>query len=76
MLTPIGVIAPVRVNVADARECLCLLCAQWVNVFEDGRFCATFLPSITLIDFFWCNIPANICFKIHRGGCYMSGMGK
>ena len=54
MLTPTGIITPVRVNELIPRECFCMLYAQWVNLFGMRSVLCNYLlpaPYITMCDF-------------------------
>jgi hypothetical protein len=53
MLTPTGIITPVWINELIPRECLCMLYAQWVNLFwNEGGVVQLPAPYITLPEFF------------------------
>ena len=52
MLTPTGIITPVRVNELIPRECLCLFYAQRVNLFGmRAVLCLLPAPYITMCNF-------------------------
>ena len=55
MLTPTGIITPLRVNELIQRECFCMLYAQRMNFFRmnEGGIVQLPAPYITFCDFFF-----------------------